>query len=157
MESYGPAILRLMVGAMFVAHGMQKLFGSFGGGGLTGTAAYFDAIGLSPGFPLAVAVGVTEFGGGLLLMAGALTRYASVALALVMVGAIWNVHFENGFFMNWAITPGVGHGVEYNLVLVAALLCLALTGPGALSVDHRRSRSAESDAAGRARLLRGQL
>jgi uncharacterized membrane protein YphA (DoxX/SURF4 family) len=50
------------------------------------------------------------------------------------------------------MTPGVGHGVEYNLMLIAALLCLALGGPGAFSIDHSRERSAASDAAGRARL-----
>lgn len=157
MESYGPAVLRLMVGAMFVAHGMQKLFGMFGGAGLSGTAGYFESIGLAPGYPLAVAVGAIEFGGGLLLMAGALTRYAATALIAVMAGAIWNVHLANGFFLNWAITAGRGHGMEYGLVIVAALVCLILAGPGALSVDHSRLRSAESDAAGRARLLRGKL
>lgn len=156
MELYGPAILRLMVGTMFVAHGMQKLFGMFGGGGLEGTAAYFETIGLSPGFPLAVAVGLIEFGGGLLLVAGALTRYAAAALIPVMLGAMWSVHLANGFFMNWALTPGQGHGVEYNLVIVAALVCLIFVGPGAISVDHWRRRSAEAYAAGRAR-LRGAL
>jgi putative oxidoreductase len=152
MESYGPAILRLMVGAMFVAHGAQKLFGLFGGEGLAATAAGMEAIGLSPGLPLAVAVGVSEVGGGLMLIAGAWTRIAAVPLIVVMLGAMWNVHLANGFFINWAMTPGVGHGVEYNLLIVAALVCLILTGPGALSVDHSRLRSAESYAAGRARL-----
>ena len=154
MERYGLAVLRLVVGATFAAHGAQKLFGIWGGAGLAGTAAYFDSIGLSPGFPLAVAVGLTEFAGGLLLVIGALTRYASTALILTMIGAIWNLHLQNGFFLNWAITPGRGHGVEYNLVLVAALLCLAMSGPGVFSVEHRRARWAESDAAGRARLMR---
>jgi len=154
MDRYGLAVLRLVVGATFVAHGAQKLFGVWGGGGLAGTAAYFDGLGLSPGFPLAVAVALVEFGGGLLLAAGALTAYVSAALVLTMLGAIWNVHLANGFFLNWGITPGRGHGIEYNLVLIAALLCLALSGPGAMSVEHRRARSAEADAAGRARLLR---
>lgn len=152
MESVGPAILRLMVGAMFVAHGVQKLFGWLGGGGLSGTSGYFESIGLSPGFPLAVAVGVTEFGGGLLLMAGALTPYVAGALIAVMAGAIWNVHRAHGFFINWALTPAAGHGMEFHLVVIAALLCLAFAGPGALSVDHNRLRSAETYAAGRARL-----
>ena len=156
MEPYGPAVLRIIVGATFAAHGMQKLFGVWGGGGLAATGAYFDSLGLSPGYPLAVAVGVTEFAGGLLLIGGALTRYAAVALTLVMIGAIWNVHLAHGYFMNWAMTAGRGHGIEFGLVLIAALLCLALTGPGAFSVDHRRARSAEAYAAGRAR-LRGKL
>ena len=92
MERYGPAVLRLMVGIIFIAHGAQHLFGIWGGAGLAGTAASFDSIGLSPGFPLAVAVGVIEFGGGLLLLAGALTPYVSVALIVVMLGAMWKVH-----------------------------------------------------------------
>ena len=152
MEHYGPAVLRVMVGITFIAHGAQKLFGIWGGAGLAGTGAYFDSIGLSPGFPLAVAVGLTEFGGGLLLVAGALTPIAVGALMLTMLGAIVKVHLANGYFLNWAITPGKGHGVEYNLVLVAALICLAFTGPGAFSIEHRRARSAEADALGRARL-----
>jgi putative oxidoreductase len=152
MDRYGPAVLRLMVGITFIAHGAQHLFGIWGGAGLTGTAASFDRIGLSPGFPLAVAVGVLEFGGGLLLLAGALTPYVSAALIVVMLGAMLKVHLANGFFINWAMTPGVGHGVEYNLMLIAALLCLALGGPGAFSIDHRRERWAAADAAGRARL-----
>ena len=152
MEHYGPTVLRVMVGITFIAHGVQKLFGIWGGAGLAGTGAYFDSIGLSPGFPLAVAVGLTEFGGGLLLVAGTLTPYAAGALVLAMLGAIWKVHLANGYFLNWAITPGQGHGVEYNLVLIAALVCLAFTGPGAFSIDHSRARSAEADALGRARL-----
>ena len=99
-----------------------------------------------------MAVGVTEFTGGLLLMAGALTPYAAVALTIVMLGAMWKVRLANGFFINWAMTPGVGHGVEYNLLLIAALLCLTLIGPGAFSIDHRRARSAEAYIAGHARL-----
>lgn len=154
MDRYGPAVLRLVVGITFIAHGAQKLFGVWGGGGLAATAASFDGIGLSPGYPLAVAVALTETLGGLLIMAGALTQYAAAALIVTMLGAIWNVHLANGFFINWAVTPGQGHGVEYNVVLIAALLCLIFTGPGALSVDHRRARHAEAYAAGRARLLR---
>ena len=156
MESVGPVVLRVVMGVMFAAHGMQKLFGAFGGGGLGGTSAAFESLGLSPAYALATAVGIAEFGGGLLLIAGALTRYVSAALVIVMLGAIWKVHLANGFFLNWEMTPGRGHGVEYNLVIIAALLCLALTGPGEFSVDHWRARAAEGHAAARAR-LRGKL
>ena len=152
MDRYGPALLRLVVGATFLAHGAQKLFGVWGGGGLAGTAAYFDSLGLSPGYPLAVAVALAESLGGVLLMTGALTSYAAAALIVTMLGAIWNVHLSNGFFMNWGLTPGRGHGVEYDLVLIAALASLVISGPGTLSVDHSRARSAESYRAGRARL-----
>ena len=72
MQPYGPAVLRLAIGAVFVAHGAQKLFGVWGGGGLAGTAAFFGQLGLTPAYPLAVLVGLVEFAGGLMLIAGAL-------------------------------------------------------------------------------------
>jgi putative oxidoreductase len=108
--------------------GLKKLFGVWGGAGLAATAASFDSIGLSPGYPLAVAVGLTETLGGVLLMAGALTKFCAAALIVTMLGAIWNVHSPNGFFMNWAMTPGKGHGIEFNVVLIGALVCLMFTG-----------------------------
>ena len=149
MQPFGPAVLRLAVGAIFVAHGAQKLFGIWGGPGLEGTASGLAQMGMTPAMPLAIAVGVVEFGGGLLLMAGALTLVAAVALSAVMLGAIWNVHLPNGFFL-----PA---GYEFNLVLLAALVSLMLTGPGAWSVDGQRARSAEAEAAGRARLRSGKV
>jgi putative oxidoreductase len=154
MESYGPVVLRLGVGAMFVAHGAQKLFGALGGGGLSGTAAYLESIGLSPGFALAVVVAITEFVGGLLLVAGTFTRSASLALVVATLGAVWYVQLPNGYFLNWTVTPGRGHGVEYSIVIIAALLCLSATGPGDFSFDEWRARSTEAHAAHRARLRR---
>jgi putative oxidoreductase len=154
MESFGPAVLRTVVGAVFVAHGMQTLFGAFGGVGLSGTAGFFEGLRFPPAFPLAVGIGTAEFAGGLMLIAGAFTRLAAAMLVATMLGAIWTVHAQNGFFLNWTMTPGSGHGVEYSLVLVGALVCLALTGPGELSFDRRRALSAEADALGRARLRR---
>jgi putative oxidoreductase len=155
LQAFGPAVLRLAAGVVFAAHGAQKLFGLFGGGGPSGTAAWFDALGLSPAYLLAIVVGLVEFAGGLLLMAGAFTLVVSALLSFVMLVAIWKVHLENGFFLNWTIAPGQGHGYEFNLMLVAALVALMFTGAGALSVDERRLRSAESLAAGRARLRSG--
>ena len=153
MQPYGPAVLRLVVGAVFAAHGAQKLFGLWGGGGVAGTAAFFAQLGLTPAYSLAVAVAIVEFGGGLLLVAGALTFFAALALALEMAVATWKVHLANGFFINWALAPGQGHGYEFNLTLIGALMALMLTGPGAFSIDGRRARSAESEAYGRARVL----
>jgi putative oxidoreductase len=74
-----------------------------------------------------------------------------------MVVAVWKVHLPNGFFLNWYMRPGVGHGYEFNLTLIAGLLCLMFMGAGALSVDATRDRSAESEAAGRARLRAGKV
>lgn len=157
MQPYGPAVLRLGVGAVFMAHGAQKLFGTWGGGGPDGTAAFFSQVGLNPAYPLALAVGVTELIGGLMLIAGAYTLVAAFALLVVMSVAVWKVHYMNGFFLNWGLTPGQGHGFEFNLVLVAALVSLMLTGAGAFSIDRRRARDAESEAAGRARLRAGKV
>ena len=157
MQPYGPAVLRLAIGAVFVAHGAQKLFGVWGGGGLSGTAAFFGQLGLTPAYPLAILVGLVEFAGGLMLIAGALTLFVALALALNMVVALWKVHLANGFFLNWNIVAGQGHGYEFTLALIGALVSLMLTGPGALSVDGRRARSAEAEAYGRARLRAGKV
>lgn len=147
MTPYGPAALRLCVGAVFLAHGAQKLFGAWDGLGLTGTTAFFTTLGLPYPYPLAILVGVTEFAGGALLILGGLTRWVALALAITMAVAVWKVHYINGFFLN---SPR-GQGVEYTLVLIGALLCLMLTGPGAFSVDEWRDSSAEAMRAGRAR------
>ncbi len=157
IASYGPAVLRVALSLVFIAHGGQKLFGLWGGPGLEATAGFFAQMGLNPAYPLAVIVAVLEFGGGILLALGAFTVPVAVALALDMVVAIWTVHLENGFFINWNLTPVQGHGFEYNLVLIAALVCLALTGAGALSIDGRRASHARAAAAGRARIRMGKV
>ncbi len=157
MPPFGPTIIRLAVGVVFAAHGAQKLLGIWGGGGVTGTAAYFAQLGLTPAYPLALLVSIVEIAGGLLLIAGAFTLVASSILTISMLVAVWKVHLASGFFLNWTNAPGVGHGYEFNLTLIAALVSLMLTGPGALSVDGFRAREADTGAAGRARLRAGQV
>jgi putative oxidoreductase len=147
MKPYGPAALRLCVGAVFVAHGLQKLVAAWGGLGLSGTAALLTQLGLTPAYPLAIALALTELIGGGLLVLGGLTRWAALALAIDMGVAVWKIHYLNGFFLNGPR----GQGVEFALVLIGALLCLMLTGPGAFSVDEWRNSSAEAMRAGRAR------
>jgi putative oxidoreductase len=157
MQPYGPAVLRLAVGSVFAAHGAQKLFGVWGGGGIGGTAAFLTQLGLTPAYPLALLVGLVEFAGGIMLILGALTLVAALALTINMAVAVWKVHLANGFFLNWNMVAGQGHGYEFNLALVGALVALMLTGPGALSLDGRRARSAEARAYGRARLRAGNV
>jgi putative oxidoreductase len=157
MQPFGPLVLRLGLGVVFAAHGAQKLFGLWGGGGPSGTAAFFAELGLTPAYPLALFIGLLELAGGLMLAAGAFTLVIAPLLAIHMAVAVWKVHLTNGFFLNWLNAPGVGHGYEFNLVLLAGLVCLILTGPGALSIDGRRERWAESEAAGRARLRAGKV
>jgi putative oxidoreductase len=147
MRPYGATVLRLCAGVVFLAHGAQKLFGLWGGPGLTGTTALFTTLGLPYPYPLALLVAVTEFAGGALLIFGGLTRWVALALAIDMAVAIWKVHYTNGFFLN----ARGGQGSEFAMVLLGAMLCLILTGPGALSWDEWRDSSAEAMRAGRAR------
>lgn len=149
IAAYGPAVLRLALAAVFIAHGAQKLFGIWGGGGLSATAAFFGQLGLGSEYPLAIAVGAIEFGGGLMLLFGAYTVIAALLLAIEMAVAIWTVHLSSGFFLP--------NGYEFNLTLIAALVCLMLTGPGAWSIDGRRASHAAAAAAGRARLRAGNV
>lgn len=136
-----PLIIRLALAAVFLAHGAQKLFGVWGGAGLAGTTAGFAAMGLKPAFFLAAFAAGLEFGGGILLVLGLLTRPIATLLAFEMIFALLAVHAPNGFFLNWACAPGRGHGIEYSLTLVASLIALALLGAGRLSFDASRSMS----------------
>ena len=123
---YGLLLLRIGVGVIFVGHGAQKLFGSFGGGGLQGTAQFFGSIGYRRPRLMAVVAGLAELGGGLLLIAGLLTPFASLLIATVMLNAIATVVFPKGFL----------GGYEFELMLLTVVVALAATGPGRLSLDH---------------------
>jgi len=151
MRAYGPTLLRLAVGTVFLAHGLQKLLGVWGGPGITGTVHMVQGLGFGYVYALATLLIVTEVVGGTLLILGWGTLWVTVGLLIDMGIAVWKVHYRNGLFMNWTLTPGKGHGFEYNLVLIGALLCLLLSGPGALSIDEHKSHSAASRASARAR------
>ncbi len=129
----GLSLVRAIIGALFVGHGTQKLFGWFGGHGLQGTGQFFGSLGLHPGRRNALAAGVSEAGGGALLAAGLATPVASAALIGTMATAVRKVHGPNG---PW-VTDG---GYEYNLVLIGALFALVDAGPGRLSLDHARGK-----------------
>ena len=130
----GLLVIRVVVGALFAAHGAQKLFGIFGGHGLKGTAGFFEGIGLKPGMVHASFAGLLEFGGGILLALGLVTPFASAALIAVMTAAVITVHAPKGVW----VTNG---GYEYNLVLGAVAFALAGTGAGTWSLDHGLSIS----------------
>jgi len=121
--------LRLGAGAIFAAHGAQKLFGWFGGYGLEGTAGWMASIGLEPGLVMAILAGSAEFFGGLLLIVGFLVRPAALVLAITMVVAIVAVHLQNGLFM-------ANNGYEFGLALLVVSVALVLRGAGSLSADH---------------------
>lgn len=120
---------RAVIGGLFIGHGTQKLFGSFGGPGIDGTSAMMDSLEMRPTKANAYAAGLTETVGGAALALGLATPLAAAGLIGTMATAIRKVHLKNG--------PWVAKGgYEYNLVLIAALLAIVDGGPGELSLDR---------------------
>ena len=124
----GILLLRLVVGLSMAAHATQKLFGWFGGYGLTATGQVMETLGFRPGRRHALAAGAVELAGGLLFVFGLATPLAAALIASVMVVAAATVHWKNGFFAQ-------NGGYELNLLFGAVAIGVAFTGPGALSVD----------------------
>ncbi|MDQ3817833.1 MAG: DoxX family protein [Acidobacteriota bacterium] len=120
-------LARLFVGIVFTAHGAQKLFGAFGGPGLS---AFVQAMG-----PLGYLVAIGEFFGGLGLVFGFLTRFSAASIILIMLGAIWTVHGHFGFFMNWG-GKQAGEGFEYHLLAIGILLPIVIAGPGRFAMGR---------------------
>ena len=132
----GLAVLRVVVGAVFLAHGAQKLF-VYGLAGVTGVTGAFGDMGIPLPAVTGPAVALLEFFGGLALVAGLLTRLAALGLAVNMLGATLLVHLEGGFFMP--------NGVAFTLTLFGGAAALALAGAGDFSLDgvlaRRRGRT----------------
>lgn len=137
-NSFTGLALRLTAGVIFVAHGAQKLFGSFGGYGLEGTGQWMASVGLEPGYLMALAAGSAEFFGGIALLLGLLTRPAALALALTMLVAIVAVHLPNGLFM-------ANDGYEFGLALLGISVALVFSGGGKFSLDGRISAMRAAD------------
>jgi len=134
-DSLSLLLLRVPLGVILMAHGSQKLFGLFGGQGVSATLKTFEEkMGIPPIFTILAMI--AEFGGGLGVLVGCLTRLSALGIASVMVVAIYKVHLVNGFFMNWYCQPGRGHGIEYNIALLGMALSLVFTGGGKWSVDR---------------------
>ena len=127
----GLAILRVVTGVIFVAHGAPKLFG----GGVEGLAGMLGNLGVPLASVAAWGVTLLEFFGGLALIAGFLVAPVAVLLAVHMLMGIVLVHAGNGFYV---VGPGQG-GVEFNLILTASLLALIFAGAGAAAVDNSLS------------------
>ncbi|MFG2650638.1 DoxX family protein [Streptomyces sp. NPDC048436] len=123
----GLLLLRCAIGLTMAVHGGQKLFGWFNGAGLDGTAGFFASDGYSAPKTMATVAGLTETLGGLGLAVGLLTPLAGAGVVGVMLNAI-AMKWGNGFF-----NPS---GIEYDLVLLAGAVSLALAGPGRLALDH---------------------
>jgi putative oxidoreductase len=126
-------IIRLTLGFIMLAHGVQKLFGWFGGYGFDGTVGFFTGtIGLP--YILAVLIILTESIGMILLLAGLFSRYLAFATVIILLGAV-SFHWHNGFYMNWSGALG-GEGFEFHIVVIALALIIAINGGGVYSLDR---------------------
>lgn len=127
----GIALLRVAIGGVFVAHGLQKL-AVFG---LSGVAGMLGQLGVP--FPTLSAIAVTgaELLGGLALVAGLFTRWAALPLAFSMAVAAVTVHLKDGFFLP--------NGVEYVFTLFLTSIALVLTGSGSFSIDRLLEKRAQ--------------
>jgi putative oxidoreductase len=125
----GITVLRLLVGGLFMGHGLQKLMGWFGGSGREATGQMFHSIGLRPGRLHATAAGAAETAGGAMLATGFLTPLGASMITGSMTVAVHKVHWRNGIW-------NTNQGFEYNAVLMASALAIASAGPGPLSLDH---------------------
>ena len=127
-------ILRIALGVVIFPHGMQKLFGWFGGFGFTGTMHFFtDTMGIPYVFALLAVL--AESLGSIGLITGLFTRICAFGVGTtIAVGALM-VHLPNGFFMNW-FGKQAGEGYEYHILVVGMALTLLLTGGGRWSLDR---------------------
>jgi putative oxidoreductase len=143
LSPYGTALIRICLGLLIARHGYPKLFE----GAVTGLAAgIIPKIGLQPALAWAYLVGVVEFGGGLMLAAGLLTRFAAAALFIEFIVIVFVVKFANGFFAFTprAIQPGfpgmTAGGFEFEMFLGVCCLGFLLGGGGRLSLDRAIGR-----------------
>jgi putative oxidoreductase len=123
----GLAILRIVIGVIFIAHGWPKL------GSMAGTAEFLGGLGVPAPVVAAWALTALELGGGILLLAGFLVTPVALLLTAHMLAGIVLVHAANGFYV---LGPGSG-GIEFNLLLAAAAMMLVFGGPGLAALDSR--------------------
>lgn len=132
-------LLRGGLGVDFVAHGSQKLFGAWGGFGMSGTAKFFDTLGAHPGMFWAVIAAIVEFGSGVAMLLGVFTRLAGIGIAVDMLLAIALYNAGHGFFTE---TPTDGWEINYLIICMA--LAVTLLGPGRYALATLIRGSGES-------------
>src|ERR1700675_3871115 len=143
-DSKATAILRLVLGIFFFAHGAQKLLGWYGGPGFSGSMSLFTGYLHIPA-PFAFLAIAAEFFGGLGLILGFLTRIAALGIFSNMIVAVAIVHHQFGLFMNWTGAQK-GEGYEYHLLVLAITPFLMIRGAGAASIDRVLSSPAKNTA-----------
>jgi len=122
---WGTFFLRVAVGAVFAAHGWQKI-----SGGVEGVSGFFGSVGIPAPTFFAYIVSYVEFLGGIALILGLFTYWVSILLAIIMVVALFTVHLPNGFYVNKG-------GYEFVLVLLASAATLNILGPGRFALENK--------------------
>jgi len=123
-------ILRIGLGVMFMAHGLQKVFGLFGGPGIKDFSQMLSGLGFVPAVFWANVAAYVELLGGLCLVLGFLVRSSAVLLFILILVATYKVHFTKGFFLS-------AGGFEYTFIISCALIALLLLGSGKFSISNR--------------------
>lgn len=129
LEDAGTLVLRGTTGSLLAGHGAQKLFGAFEGPGLKGTAGFMEALGLQPGHYWGTAAALSEFGGGALTALGLLYPLGPISAISAMAMATAKAHWGKPIWVS-------SGGAELPLTNMAAMLALALAGPGRYSLDR---------------------
>jgi len=132
-DDWALLVLRVLLGIVFFPHGMQKLTFMFGGSGFEGTMGFFETKLGIPAFFAFLAI-MAEGLGWLGLVTGLLTRVAAFGIAVNMVVAVYLLHFQNGFFMNW-FGAQKGEGYEFHILVIAIAIALMIRGGGKWSID----------------------
>ena len=124
--------LRLALGIIFIAHGTQKVFGTWSGPGLKRFTAFPAPFSfMRPAWLWMGLAAFSELIGGMLVMLGLFTRVGAFLIACVMLTALIGVHWPNGFFLK----PNAP-GIEYAVGLLGIALALLIGGGGQVSVDR---------------------
>lgn len=130
MRDWASFPLRIGLGIVFVAHGLQKALGMFGGSGIDGFSQMLSGSGFPSASILAYIVAYIELIGGACLILGLFTRLAALLIAIVMIVAMWKIHFAKGLFL-------ANGGFEYNLVIISACISLIIFGSGKLGITKK--------------------
>lgn len=121
-------VLRVAIGAIFVAHGLQKLLGWWGGPGWAGWKGFIAYMGLKPPLFWASISLIAELGGGVAIILGLLVPLAAAALVAQTITLLIKVHWPNGFW-----TPA--GGIEFPIALLAGAFAVQVLGPGSWALD----------------------
>lgn len=130
MKDWAVLPLRISLGVVFIAHGLQKAFGLFSGPGIMGVTKMVEGMGFYPAVVWAYMLAYSELLGGIFLILGLLSRIGSALILIVMAVAILKVHGAHGLFMS-------NGGFEYPFIILFACISILISGPGKLSITKK--------------------